>query len=153
MIGYTDADYARDIDTRRSTTGFAFMIGGGVVSWRSQRQKTVALSTAEAEFMAVCDGVKECIWLRQLLKDIGCEQLNATKLMVDNQSAIRLVQNPEMHHRTKHIDVRLFFVREVYAKKTIDLEHVQSGHQLADVFTKPLASAAFESNVMRLGIN
>lgn len=153
LIGYTDADYARDIDTRRSTTGFAFMIGGGVVSWRSQRQKTVALSTAEAEFMAVCDGVKECIWLRQLLKDIGCEQLNATKLMVDNQSAIRLVQNPEMHHRTKHIDVRLFFVREVYAKKTIDLEHVQSGYQLADVFTKPLASAAFESNVMRLGIN
>lgn len=153
LIGYTDADYARDVVTRRSTTGYVFKIGNGAVTWRSQRQPTVALSTTEAEFMAICDGAKESIWLRQLLRDIGFEQTDAVKLLVDNLSAIRLVQNPEMHHRTKHIDVRLFFVREVYEDNVIDLEHVSSGNQLADVLTKPLASAAFQINVMRLGMN
>lgn len=152
LIGYTDADYARDIDTRRSTTGYAFKIGNGIITWRSQRQKTIALSTTEAEFMAICDGAKEAIWLRQLLKDIGCEQREATTLMIDNMSAIRLVQNPELHHRTKHIDIRLFFVRDVYQEGTIDVKHVESGNQLADAFTKPLATAAFQSNVMRLGM-
>lgn len=152
LIGYTDADYARDIDTRRSTTGYAFKIGNGIVTWRSQRQKTIALSTTEAEFMAICDGAKEAIWLRQLLKDIGYEQKEATTLMIDNLSAIRLVQNPELHHRTKHIDIRLFFVRDVYQEDTINLKHVESENQLADAFTKPLATAAFQSNVMRLGM-
>lgn len=153
LVGYTDADFARDVVTRRSTTGYVFRIGNGAITWRSQRQPTVALSTTEAEFMAISDGIKESIWLRQLLKDIGYEQTDATKLMVDNISAIRLVQNPEMHHRTKHIDVRLFFVREVYEQKTVDVIHVSSSNQLADMLTKPLASALFQSNVMRLGMN
>lgn len=152
LIGYTDADYARDVDTRRSTTGYAFKIGNGIITWRSQRQKTIALSTTEAEFMAICDGAKEAIWLRQLLKDIGYEQTAATTLMIDNLSAIRLVQNPELHHRTKHIDIRLFFVRDVYQDDTINLKHVESANQLADAFTKPLATAAFQSNMMKLGM-
>lgn len=153
LIGYTDADYARDIDTRRSRTGYAFKIGNGLITWRSQRQETVALSTAEAEFMAVTEGTKEAIWLRQLLMDIGFEQKEATVMRVDNLSAIRLLQNPEFHHRTKHIDVRLFFVRELYRKGKIELEHVASKDQLADVFTKPLAKPIFESIIMRLGMN
>lgn len=152
LVRYTDADYARDVDTRRSTTGYAFKIGNGVVSRRSQRQKTVALSTTEAEFMAICDGAKEAIWLRQLLTDIDFEQRGPTTLRVDNLSAIRLVQNPELHHRTKHIDVRLFFVRELHEKDDIQLEYVQSKDELADVFTKPLNRPIFESNVMRLGM-
>lgn len=153
LIGYTDADYARDVDTRRSTTGYAFEICNGIVTWRSQRQKTVALSTTEAEFMAICDGAKEAIWLRQLLKDIGFEQKGPLLLRVDNLSAIRLVQNPELHHRTKHIDIRLFFVRELYEDNEIQVEYVQSKDQLADIFTKPLAKPLFESNVLKLGMS
>lgn len=153
LIGYTDADYARDIESRRSTTGYAFKIGDGVVTWKSQRQKTVALSTTEAEYMAVCDGAKEAVWLRQLLKDIGCEQVGATQLFVDNQSAIRLVRNPEMHHKTKHIDVRLHFIRNLNEENVIDVEYIQTEKQLADCFTKPLSTSTFKSNIIGLGLS
>lgn len=88
LKGYTDSDYARDIDTRRSTTGYAFMISGSIITWKSCLQKTVAISTAEAEYMAISDGVKEAIWLRQLLKDIGYQQKYSTSIMIDNQSDI-----------------------------------------------------------------
>ena len=141
------------MDTTRSKTGYAFQIGNGLITWGSQSQETVAQSTTEAKFMAITEWTKEAIWLRQLLWDIGYEQKEATKLRVDNLSAIRLVQNPELHHRTKHIDVRLFFVRDLYRNESIDLEHVSSKDQLADVFTKPLAKPVFESIIMRLGMN
>lgn len=87
LKGYTDSDHARDIDTRRSTSGYAFLINDGIITWKSYLQKTVALSTAEAEYMAASDVVKEAIWLRQLLKDIGYEQEGPTSVLIDNQSA------------------------------------------------------------------
>lgn len=153
LIGYTDADYARDIDSRRLTTGYVFKIGNGIVTWKSQRQKYVALSTTEAEYMAACDGAKEAVWLRQLFKDIGHEQFEPTKLLVDNQSAIRVVRNPELHHKTKHIDVRLHFIRDLNEGKVIDIEYIETENQLADGFTKPLATSAFKSNMIGLGLN
>ncbi|XP_055307210.1 uncharacterized protein LOC129571436 [Sitodiplosis mosellana] len=99
LIGYTDA---RDLDTRRSKTGYVFKFGNGLIMRRSQRQETVAQSTTEAEFMAITEGAKEAIWLRQLFEDIGFEQATATKLRVDNLSAIKLVQNPELHCGISH---------------------------------------------------
>lgn len=152
LAGYTDADFARDVDTRRSTTGYAFVLGGGVITWRSQRQRTVALSTAEAEYMAACEGAKEAFWLRQLLDDMGFDQNSATKLFVDNQSTIRMIRNPEFHHRTKHIDVRVHFIRELVEDEVIDLEYCPSENQLADVFTKPLVTQKFNRNIQCLGI-
>lgn len=105
--GYTDADFAHDIDTRRSTTGYIFLINDSAITWRSHRQKTVALSTTEAECMAMCEGAKEAIWLQQLLADVGNNQKQPIILNFDNQGAIRLIANPEFHHSTKHIDIRL----------------------------------------------
>lgn len=153
LVGYTDADFARDIDTRRSTTGYVFLANSSAITWRSHRQKTVALSTTEAECMAACEGAKEAIWLRQLLTDIGYPQTSPTILNVDNQGAIRLIGNPELHHSTKHIDIRLKFIRELKKNKTIDIIFVNTDMQYADIFTKPLTAQRFINNVKLLGMS
>ncbi|UYV73967.1 hypothetical protein LAZ67_11001633 [Cordylochernes scorpioides] len=111
LIGYSDSDYARDIDSRKSTTGYIFMLNHGAVSWSSQKQSTVAFSTTESEYIAPCAATKEMVWLRRLLKDIGIKMDRPTVLNIDNQAAIKLVQNPEFHKRTKHIDVRYHYIR------------------------------------------
>ncbi|KAG5882927.1 hypothetical protein JTB14_012654 [Gonioctena quinquepunctata] len=89
----TDADVARDTETRRSTTGYVCMLGNGAVTWKSHR-----LSTTKAEYIAACDGAKEVVWLRQFLKDIGKEFVSAYPVFIDNQSAIRLIENSEVRH-------------------------------------------------------
>ncbi|RWS21908.1 integrase core domain protein-like protein [Leptotrombidium deliense] len=111
LYGYCDADYAGDLDSRRSTSGYVFILSGGAVSWMSRVQRIVALSTTEAEYIALAEATKEAFWMRQLLSDFGNEQ-TATNIWCDNQGAIKLVGNPEFHQRTKHIDVRHNFIRD-----------------------------------------
>ena len=110
LAGYSDADFANDVMTRRSVTGYLFTIGNNAITWSSQRQRLMTLSTTESEYVAAATAAKEVIWLRLLLSDLGCECKNATELYVDNQSAIRLVRNPEFHKRTKHIDIKYHFI-------------------------------------------
>jgi hypothetical protein len=105
-------DYASDLDKRRSTTGYVFTLAGGPVSWRSTLQTTVALSTIEAEYMAVADAIKEAIWLHGLTEDLGILQKNM-KVLCDSQSAIHLAKNQVHYARTKHIDVQFHFVCEI----------------------------------------
>lgn len=95
LSGYSDADYASDVETRRSTTGYAFCIAGEIVTWSSQRQKLVSTSTTESEYVAAATATKEAIWLRTLLDGIGCTCEKPTTLRVDSQSAIQLAHNPE----------------------------------------------------------
>ena len=106
LIGFSDSDYAGDVDTRQSTSGFVFMLHGGPVAWSSQRQSCVALSTTEAEFIAACEATKEGVWLQRLVSEVVPDWKPPFKLMCDNQSAIRLIKNPEFHQRSKHIAVR-----------------------------------------------
>lgn len=153
LTGYTDADHARDIETSRSITGYAFILGNGVITWKSERQSHVTLSTSESEYVALCEGAKEAIWLRNLLGDIGFGQNNGTKLLCDNLSTIRWVKNPQHHHRTKHINKKLHYTRERHQEGEIELEHVGSENQLADVLTKPLSAIKFKSNIVRLGLS
>lgn len=153
LKGYTDADFARCVDTRRSTTGYVFTIGDAIVTWKSQRQKTVAMSTTEAEYMAASEGAKEAVWLRQLLKDVGFEQKMPTTIYIDNQSAIKLVRNPEYHHRTKHIDIKVHFIRVLCEDETISTKYIRTHDQLADMFTKPLAANSFKRNTIGIGMN
>lgn len=143
LTGYCDSDYAGDLQTRRSTSGFVFIHLGEPVSWASRRQPCVALSTTEAEFVAASEATKEAVWLKQLLAELGMDH-QPTRLYCDNQSAIALVKNPAFHQRTKHIDVRLFHIREVQESGTVNIEYICSEQQLADIFTKPLAIPRFE---------
>lgn len=115
------------------------MLDSGLVSWNSKLQPTVALSSAEAEYMAVCAAVQEAIHLRQLLKDLGFKQDQATVIFEDNQGCIALSENPVFHKRTKHIDIKYHFVRERVASGEIELRYVATEHQLADLLTKGLA--------------
>lgn len=143
LIGYSDADYAGDRDTRRSTTGYIFILNGGCIAWSSKRQATVSLSTTEAEFIAASEATKEAIWLRKLLSDLGHPCVGPTSLYVDNQSAIKLSRNPEFHPRSKHIDVRHQFICEKLRNNEIDTRYVKSDDQCADALTKPLCVKKF----------
>lgn len=152
LVGYCDADYAGDHDTRRSTTGYVFMLGSGAVSWCSKRQQSVSLSTTEAEYRAAASAAQESTWLVQLLKDLQQQSDSAVDLYCDNQSAIRLVENPVFHARTKHVEVHHHFIREKVLKEEVHLKHVNTGDQVADLFTKGLSNNKFESFRRQLGM-
>lgn len=144
LVGYSDSDFAGDLDTRKSNTGYIFLMNGGPVTWSSRKQNTVALSTTESEYMAASEAAKEILWLRQFLYDIGEPQSSIT-LNVDNQSAIKLINNPVFHRRSKHIDIRYNFIREKVRKKIVDIKYVESSNQLADFLTKSLPVSKFNS--------
>ena len=116
-IGYVDSDYAGDLDKRRSTPGYVFTFSQAPVSWRSTLQSTVALSTTEAEYMAMTEAMKEAIWLQGLLDDLGVDQ-DLLKINCDSMSVIYLAKNQVYHARMKHIDVRFHFVRENFDEVT-----------------------------------
>ncbi|KAK8455568.1 hypothetical protein SEVIR_4G141001v4 [Setaria viridis] len=143
LIGYSDSDLGGDVDERKSTAGVIFFLGGMVISWSSQKQKTVALSTCEAEYMAGAAGACQAVWLRRLLSDIAGENVQQPILKMDNQSAIALSKNPVLHDRSKHIDTKFHFIRECVEDGRISLEHVSTQEQLADILTKSLGRARF----------
>ncbi|GJZ37983.1 retrovirus-related pol polyprotein from transposon TNT 1-94 [Tanacetum coccineum] len=133
--GFVDSDYAKDPDKGRSITGYEFLVHGCVVSWKEMLQHVVALSTTEAEYMALTEAVKEAIWLRGLLEELGVE-LNTVAVNCDNQGAIHLSRNHVFHERTKHINVRYHFIREVLEAKTVKVLKVGTEHNAADALTK-----------------
>lgn len=141
---YSDADFAGDKATRKSTSGSVIFVGETAVSWAARKEKSVALSTTESEFMAASDTAKEVVWLERLLKDLVSVSVSKPALLVDNQSAIKLIKNPEQHQRSKHIDVRFHFVRELYEKNVFNIEYVNTEFQIADICTKPLAKERYE---------
>ena len=135
-IGFSDADWGGDINDRKSTSGYLFQISGAAVSWRSKKQTCVALSTAEAEYMALASAAQEAIWLRQLTADLNSRQPGATIIFEDNQSAISMAKNPQFHGRTKHIGIKYHFIREQVNSGTVELRYCCTGEMVADMLTK-----------------
>ncbi|KAB5556119.1 hypothetical protein DKX38_007028 [Salix brachista] len=133
--GYVDADLAGDIDSRKSTTGFIYTYGGTAVSWGSNLQKTVSLSTTEAEYIADSEAAKEMIWLQNFLEELGKERQSGT-LHSESQSAIFLAKNPAYHSRTKHISIRYHFIRSLLDDKQLLLEKICGSKNPADMLTK-----------------
>lgn len=152
LTGYSDANYAQDADTRRSTTGYAFFLANGVITWSSQLQKHVTLSTTESEYVAVAAAAKEAVWLRKLISDIEDTILSATTLHIDNQSTIKLARNPEFHKRSKHIDIRYHYLRERVFEGDINVMYVPTEAQRADMFTKALPKDRFKLSCSMLGL-
>eukprot|EP00253_Pinus_taeda_P002194 PITA_02194 len=146
-------DWARNLDDRRSITGYACSIGSGVISWSNKKQSTVSLSSVEAEYQVVCVATCEAIWLRRLLHDVGEEQKDATVIKCDNQSSIKLANNPVFHKNTKHIDTQFHFVREKVQSKEIFIEYCNSCDNATGIFTKPLGRIKFELLREMLGVH
>jgi hypothetical protein len=138
LHGFTDADHAGDLDTRRSTTGYCFINAGGIISWSSRLQQTVAVSTAEAEYMAAAAATKEGLWILQLWKDLGLETPVPLKIYSDNQAALSLLRNPVSSQRSKHIDVMYHFARERVAMGDVVFHYCTTHEQVADALTKPV---------------
>ena len=138
LLGYCDSDYAGDLDTRRSTTGYVFLLSGGAITWSSRCQQTVAASTTEAEYMAAAAATKEALWLRKLITDLH-RPVSTVTIRANNQGAVQLLKNPITSMRSKHIDVVYHFARERVARKEVAFEYVRTDHMLADFLTKPVA--------------
>jgi hypothetical protein len=151
LKGYADADFAGDIDTRRSTTGYVFTLCGGAISWSSRLQPTVAVSTAEAEYMAAAFAVKEALWLRKLMCDFGMG-IQPVKIFGDNQSALKLIKHPIASLRSKHIDVIYHFARERAARGEVKFEYLKTDDMVADIMTKPLPETKLEKFREEMGI-
>lgn len=138
IVAYSDSDWGGDTLDRKSNTGYVVCLAGGPISWTSKKQRTVALSTMEAEYMALSEVTKEIIYVRNLLNHIRYREVikNATKVYCDNQSAIYLSKNSVFHARTKHIDIRHHFTREAQERGDITLSYVSTKIMVADVLTK-----------------
>jgi hypothetical protein len=143
--GYVDSDWAGEVDNRRSTTGYVFYLNRGPVSWNCRMQPTVALSSTEAEYMALSTAAQEAIWLKGILKSLSVGINKSIKLYGDNQGSLKLAKNPQNHSRTKHIDVRHHFIRDAVAQLQVNLEYIPTENNLADRFTKALGRSRTES--------
>lgn len=153
LIGYTDSDWAGDKVDRKSTSGYVFKVYGNTVSWLTQKQPTVALSSTEAEYYALGMGICEAVWLRSLLKEIGHPCNSSTTIFEDNQSCIKVAEEPREHKRMKHIDVKYCFIRQAIAEKKISLKYIPTNDQVADIMTKGLGRVLFQKHRDSLNLN
>ena len=151
LLGYVDADWAGDPVTRKSQSGYVFMLGGGAVSWASKKQSVVALSTTEAEYVSASLAAQEAIWLRRLLSELGFPQ-SCTTLYEDNMSCIDVSKNPKFHARMKHIDIKHHFLRDCAENALIASKYCRTECQLADVFTKALPREKFMCMIGKIGL-
>lgn len=138
LLAFTDSDYAGDIEDRKSTSGYVFVMSNGAVAWLSIKQPIVTLSTTEAEFVAATACAYQAIWMRRILKELGHTQMGSIVVNCDNNSAIKLSKNPVLHGRSKHIDLRFHFLRDLTKDGVVELVYCGTQEQIAYLMTKPL---------------
>jgi len=152
LMAFTDSDYAGDLNDRRSTSGFVFLMASGAICWASKKQPVVALSTTEAEYIAAAFCACQCVWLRKVLEKLGAEEKSATVINCDNSSTIQLSKHPVLHGKSKHIEVRFHYLRDLVNGDVVKLEYCPTEDQVADIFTKPLKLEQFEKLRALLGM-
>ena len=143
LFGFTNSDYAGDVDDRKSMVGYVFMMGSTVVLWCSKKQPIVTLSTTEVEFIVATTCTCQTIWLRKILEELHFKQLEPIPIYCDNISTIKLSKNLILHWKSKHIDVKYHFLRDLTKDWAIDLIYCKSEDQIVDLFTKPLKLFVF----------
>ena len=151
LAGYSDADWVRCIDDRKSTSGGCFYLGNNLVSWMSKKQNSVSLSTAKAEYIAATSCCAQLLWMKKLLHDYGITQ-DTMCVFCDNTSATNLSQNPVQHLKSKYIEIQYHFIRGLVEEKTVYLEFINIDNQKANIFTKPLDGPRFESLRKTIGV-
>ncbi len=144
LRGLSDADFANSIDDRRSVAGILVELWNSPIAWTSKIQPSVALSTTEAEYMALCKLTQELFYFRNLCKEMNLPLKEPSTMMEDNNSCIKIAENDEFHQRTKHIDLRYHFIRDAIKDRIVRIEKVDSKENIADIFTKPLPRIQFQ---------
>ena len=148
LQGASDADWSGDASDRKSTTGFYYKLSdsGGAISRNCKKQNTVALSSCEAEYQGMCAAVQEAIFLRQLLEDLFIPQMKPTKIAEDNQSCIKLCNNPVFHEKSKHMSTKLHYIREKVEDGSVEIFYQPTEKMVADIFTKALGKLKHEKH-------
>jgi len=152
LTAYTDSDYARDVDDRKSVSGYMFMINDAAVNWSLKKQGIVTLSSTEAEYVVATASACHCVWIKEVLRQIGVEDCDCVNIYCDNSSTIKLSKNPVMHRRTKHIDVRYHYLRDLSSQGKVRLVFCGTLEQVADIMTKPIKLYQFVKLRKLLGV-
>lgn len=154
LTGYTYADWGGDLDVRKSTSGYAFLLCNGAITWSSKKQSCTALSTMEAEFIACSSSVQEAVWLRRLLESLQVtpEASCPVTIHCDSQACIAFLKDPKYHGRTKHIAIKNNFVRDIVANKEVVVKYISTHRMVADPFTKPIPRYVYLTHIRALGL-
>ena len=151
LAGYLDADWAGSMDDRKSTSSGCFYLGNNLVSWMSKKQNSMSFFIVEAEYIAPGSCCTQLLWIKKLLHDYGIPQ-DTMCFFCDNTSAINLSKNSVQHSKSKHIEIRYHFIRDLVEDKVVCLEFIHTNNQKADIFTKPLDGPRFESLCKTIGV-
>ena len=151
LAGYLNLDWAGNADDRKSTTSGCFYVRANLVAWMRKKQNFVSLSTAEAEYIVARSWYSQLLWMKKLLSDYGISQ-DTMVVYYDNFSTINISKNPVQHSKTKHIEIRYHFIRDLVERKIVTLEYIPTKCQNADIFTKPLDRSKFEALCQVIGV-
>lgn len=143
LQGYTNSDWAGSVTDRKSTFGCCFNLGSAMISWCSRKQTSLAISTAKAKYIAACVATREVVWLRNLLARLFGQSMEPTVIHYDNQSYVKLSINPVFHDRTKHVEIKYHYIKDMVQRKAIQLRYICTDEQTADILTKPLSRLKF----------
>ncbi|TLX69860.1 hypothetical protein E9993_22705 [Labilibacter sediminis] len=143
LYAFADSNYGGDEIDRKSTSAGCQYLGDRLISWQCKKQHTVSTSTAEAEYVAASACCSQVIWMQHQLLDYGLNFLK-TPIFCDNEAAVRIVKNPVQHSKTKHIDIKIHFIRDCFERDLIQMERVHTDSNVADIFTKPFGNARFD---------
>jgi len=149
---YIDADWAGDLLSRKSTSGYLTFVEGNLVTWRSKTQKVIARSSAEAKFRGMANGLCELLWIKYLLKDLGIKYTGPMNLFCDNKAVIQIAQNHVQHDQTKHVEIDRHFIKDKLDQKIIHFPFVKSESQLVDVLTNVVSGKVFHEMIGKLGM-
>ena len=154
MIGYSDVDWGSDLDEHKSTSGYAFLLNNDAITWSSKKQPYIALSTMEAEYVACSTAVSKAVWLRRFFQNLEVIKDASDSITVHCNSMVALAyaKDSKYHGRTKHIDIRYHYIRDMVAHNGVVLKYISISLIIADPLTKPVGRDVFQAHVRSLGL-
>jgi hypothetical protein len=152
LHGFTNLDWAGSAKDKRSTSGMCFSLGSAMISWSSRKQKSIALNTAEVEYIAACEACTEAVWLRKVISGLFDQVPDSIVIYCDNQSCIRLFEHLVFHDRSKHIEIKYYFIRDKVQEGEVKLQYISTDEQVVNILTKPLSKIKFACLRDKLGL-